>query len=1177
MNKEPKFIHLHVRSDYSMSDGLSRIDILIDRALELKMPSIAITDFVNLHGMIKFYELSRSVGIKPIIGSDVIVQDLSKNGFETYYELTILIKDHKGYQNLVQLISLAYRDGNSTMGPIIKKDWLILYREGLILLSGGISGDIGKNILENNLSDLKKNLNFYGTYFHNHYYMEITRTGKIEEEKYIHKVIQLSKKKKIPIVATNNVRFVFKNDFFAHKIRVAIQNGFVLSKSRKDDLRYSDQQYLRSSKEMNDLFRDIPESLKNTVEIAKRCNLQFSFSNFLLPVFPIKNVRIEDFFVFSARSGLEERLKKIYPDPSIRKRKRDKYDQRLSEEINIIHQMGFSGYFLIVMEFVNWSKRKNIPVGPGRGSGAGSLVAYSLKITELDPIKFNLVFERFLNKERISMPDFDIDFCVEKRDLVIEHVIKKYGKDFVSQIIAFGTMTARSVVKDVGRAMCYPYSFTNRISKLIPFDPGMTIEHALSSEKKLKKLYENEEEVKILLDTAKKLEGIVRNVSKHAGGIVISPKKIIKYFPLYYDSIGKNSLTHLDKDDIEKIGLVKFDFLGLKTLTIIRDTIEIINFHSSDLKKITLSDLNSISLNDPMSFDLLRSAETVAIFQLESRGMKDLIRRLQPDCFEDIISLIALFRPGPLKSGMISNFINRKNGLEKISYPEEECQHDLLKSILKNTYGIILYQEQVMQIAQILAGYSLGEADILRRAMSKKNKKEMKDQRKNFERRCLKRGIDREMASRMFDLMEKFSGYGFNKSHSAAYALISYQTLWLKSHYPSEFIAASMTSEMNNLDKIFELVNECRRLKIKILPPNVNQGMYFFQVNRNGEIIYGMGAIKGIGKSVIEKMISSRNKYGKFLDIFDFCRRINVKTVNRKTLEKLILSGSFDCFGQKRFEMLHILKDALKLTAQEKKVQSSGQIDMFETDIRKNRSIREIDDLSRKRLKRMVFYGERNTLGFYLTNHPTSFYRSEISYYTRGKNIRDILSHSFSQESSLTVVGSISSCRLVKCKTSNFFRNSKTIGICTLSDFSGNLEIVLFPEKMERYGSLLKKENILIVTGNIENNEYTHTKRMNVYNLMDLNEAREKYVRCISIMSKEGKIRKHFLKKIQTLLIRYRFGNKPVYFFYKKEDSFIRIKIEKNISITNELIFDLNDIQSDGYRFKLCFKNPARE
>ncbi|MCS5578395.1 MAG: DNA polymerase III subunit alpha, partial [Alteromonas macleodii] len=636
----------------------------------------------------------------------------------------------------------------------------------------------------------------------------------------------------------------------------------------------------------------IPEAIENTVEIAKRCNVTVRLNEYFLPQFPTGGMTTEDFLVKVSEEGLEERLEFLFPDEEVRKAKRPEYDDRLRIELEVINQMGFPGYFLIVMEFIQWSKDNGIPVGPGRGSGAGSLVAYALKITDLDPLEFDLLFERFLNPERVSMPDFDVDFCMDRRDEVIDHVAELYGRQAVSQIITFGTMAAKAVVRDVGRVLGHPYGFVDRISKLIPPDPGMTLEKAFKAEPQLPEVYESDEEVKDLIDMARILEGVTRNAGKHAGGVVIAPTTITDFSPLYCDDEGKNPVTQFDKNDVETAGLVKFDFLGLRTLTIIQWAIDMIK----EGKNVDV-DISAIPLEDPKSFRTLQNAETTAVFQLESRGMKELIKRLKPDCFEDIIALVALFRPGPLQSGMVDNFIDRKHGREEISYPDAEYQHECLKEILEPTYGIILYQEQVMQIAQEMAGYSLGGADLLRRAMGKKKPEEMAKQRGTFAEGAKGNNIDPDLAMKIFDLVEKFAGYGFNKSHSAAYALVSYQTLWLKVHYPAEFMAAVMSADMDNTDKIVTLVDECERMGIEILPPDLNAGKYKFTVDSEGRIVYGIGAIKGVGEGPIEAIIEARETQGAFKDLFDFCAKIDIKRVNKRVLEKLVLAGAMDNLG----------------------------------------------------------------------------------------------------------------------------------------------------------------------------------------------------------------------------------------------------------------------------------------
>lgn len=852
---DPKFIHLRIHSDFSMVDGLSKVPPLVKKVAAMGMPAMALTDFTNLCGLVKFYSTAHNCGVKPIIGADFTLQ--SEEFGDELTKLTLLAKNNVGYKNLTLLISKAYLRGHVQHQPVIDKAWLVEHAEGLIVLSGGKSGEVGRALLKGNQQQVERCIEFYQTHFADHFYLELIRTGRADEESYLHFALDVAEQYDLPVVATNEVVFITEESFEAHEIRVAIHDGYTLEDPRRPK-NYSPKQYLRSEAEMCELFADIPEALANSVEIAKRCNVTVRLGEYFLPNFPTGGMAIEDFLVMKSREGLEERLEFLFPDPEVRAKRRPEYDERLQVELDVINQMGFPGYFLIVMEFIQWSKDNDIPVGPGRGSGAGSLVAYALKITDLDPLEYDLLFERFLNPERVSMPDFDVDFCMDKRDQVIDHVAEMYGRDAVSQIITFGTMAAKAVIRDVGRVLGHPFGFVDRISKLVPPDPGMTLEKAFIAEPALQELYDADEEVKELIDKCRILEGCTRNAGKHAGGVVISPTAITDFAPIYCDAEGNFPVTQFDKNDVKLLGLVKFDFLGLRTLTIIDWALGLVNPRLK--RRANPVRIEAIPLDDARSFRNLQDAKTTAVFQLESRGMKELIKRLQPDCFEDIIALVALFRPGPLQSGMVDNFIDRKHGREAISYPDEKWQHESLKEILEPTYGIILYQEQVMQIAQVLSGYTLGGADMLRRAMGKKKPEEMAKQRAVFQEGAEKNGVDGELAMKIFDLVEKFAGYGFNKSHSAAYALVSYQTLWLKTHYPAEFMAAVMTADMDNTEKVVGLVDECKNMGLTVLPPDINSGLYRFNVDDNGAIVYGIGAIKGVGEGPIEAILEARNK-----------------------------------------------------------------------------------------------------------------------------------------------------------------------------------------------------------------------------------------------------------------------------------------------------------------------------
>lgn len=1143
---DPRFIHLRVHSDFSMVDGLQKINPIVGAAAANNMPALALTDQMNMCGLVRFYGAAHGKGIKPIVGADFWVQ--SDELGDEQFRLTLLAMDNDGYQNITLLISRGYQRGHVQGRPVIDKGWLVEHAKGVIVLCGGREGDLGKFLLKGNRQMVEQSLAFYRTHFPDAYYLELLRTGRPDEEVYLHMAVAIAAEFDLPVVATNEVVFLGADDFDAHEIRVAIHDGYTLMDKRRPR-RYSPQQYLRSQEEMCELFADIPEALENTVEIAKRCNVTVRLGEYFLPNFPTGDMTTEDFLVMKSKEGLEDRLAFLFPDPEVRAAKRGEYDERLDIELKVINQMGFPGYFLIVMEFIQWSKDNGIPVGPGRGSGAGSLVAYALKITDLDPLEFDLLFERFLNPERVSMPDFDVDFCMDRRDEVIEHVSEMYGREAVSQIITFGSMAAKAVVRDVGRVLGHPYGFVDRISKLIPPDPGMTLAKAFEAEPKLPELYEQDEEVKDLIDMARRLEGVVRNAGKHAGGVVIAPTKITDFAPLYCDDSGHHPVTQFDKNDVEYAGLVKFDFLGLRTLTIIDWALGMINPRLAKEGKPPV-DIAAIPIDDKKSFALLQRFETTAVFQLESRGMKDLIKRLQPDCFEDMIALVALFRPGPLQSGMVDNFIERKHGKEAISYPDEKWQHESLKPILEPTYGIILYQEQVMQIAQVLAGYTLGGADMLRRAMGKKNPAEMAKQRSGFEEGAVKNGVDGELAIKIFDLVEKFAGYGFNKSHSAAYALVSYQTLWLKTHFPAEFMAAVMTADMDNTDKIVTLVDECQRMGLTVIPPDVNTGRYRFSVNEDGHIVYGIGAVKGVGEGPIDAILSARDQDGPFRDLFDFCNRVDIKKLNKRVMEKLILSGAMDRLGPHRAALMATLEEAMRAAEQHAKAQAVGQVDMFGV------LTEEIDDVKKAFANvphwpdKVWLEGERETLGLYLTGHPINQYSSELRRYTSGR-LCDL--HPTSRDTVTTAAGLVIAARSMVTKRGN------KMGIFTLDDRSGRLDVTLFSEALEKYEELMQKDRILVVSGQVSFDDFSGGLKMSARELLDINDARERFARAIRISLDEQRIDERFFPRLCEILEPARAGVCPVQVNYRRPGSRARLTLgtEWRVTPTDQLIDDL--------------------
>ncbi len=1113
-----EFIHLRVHSDYSMMDGLNKVKPLLDECVNQEMPAIALTDQMNMCGLVKFYSEAHNRGIKPIIGTDFWVQDLSES--PNIFRLTLLATDNEGYKNITVLISKAYQRGHVDHRPVIDKAWLVEHQSGIIILSGATRGDLGEALLKDNQRAATQIAEFYQTHFPDRYYIELIRTGRANENQYIKAAVVFAEQHNLPVVATNEVCFIAAENFAAHEIRVSIHDGYTLEDSRRPK-HYSPQQYLRSEEEMVALFDDIPEAIINTVEIAKRCNVTVQLGTYFLPNFPTGDLSTEDFLIKVSKEGLERRLLKLFPNESERAEKRIEYDERLDIELKVINQMGFPGYFLIVMEFIQWSKDNGIPVGPGRGSGAGSLVAYALDITDLDPLEFDLLFERFLNPERVSMPDFDIDFCMDRRDEVIDHVAQMYGREAVSQIITFGTMAAKAVVRDVGRVLGHPYGFVDRISKLIPSDPGMTLAKAFDVEPRLGELENMDDDVKELLSMARILEGVTRNAGKHAGGVVIAPTQITDFSPLYCDDQGNNPVTQFDKNDVETAGLVKFDFLGLRTLTIIQWAIDMIKEMTGEIVDIT-----QIPLEDPACFELLQRAESTAVFQLESRGMKDLINRLRPDCFEDIIALVALFRPGPLQSGMVDNFIDRKHGREAISYPDANYQHECLQVILEPTYGIILYQEQVMQIAQEMAGYSLGGADLLRRAMGKKKPEEMEKQRSVFAEGSKNNNIDPDLAMKIFDLVEKFAGYGFNKSHSAAYALVSYQTLWLKTHYPAYFMAAVMSADMDNTDKIVTLADECQRMGITICPPDLNSGKYKFTVNDKQEIVYGIGAIKGVGEGPITAIIEARNVHGSFSDLFDFCAKIDIKKVNKRVLEKLVLAGAMDNLGPHRAAIMASLQDALDAASQHARAESFGQGDMFGllTDSEDaEQAFANVPVWSEK----VWLDGEKETLGLYLTGHPINRYLSELKHYTDSR-IHDL--KPTSKDNQVAIAGLVLGVRVMTNK------KGRRWAIVTLDDKSARIDVRLFPDMYETYEPLLQSDKILYVKGQVSFDEFAAGNTMTVRALMDITDAREQFVRALSISLEYNEELNRKIDEASRILEHYRGGTCPLEFSVLHED-----------------------------------------
>lgn len=1147
--KSKEFVHLKVHSEYSMVDGICRIAPTIDRIAELGMPAVAITDQANFCGLIKFYKKCRATGVKPIVGVDLLVEDQTNEN--TPFKITLLCMNEQGYLNAKILISKAYQENQKRGLPIVNKVWLKQFNQGLIVLSGGKEGDVGKAILNGNHEIAAENLGFWQHYFADRYYIELQRTGRSGEGDYIRQVAAFAEGAGVPVVATNDVCFMEESDFDAHEIRVCINQSRVLDDPRRVKS-YSNQQYLKSPEEMKALFSDIPEAVDNTIEIAKRCNLTMKLGEYFLPDYPIPDgLSIEEYFCQLSEQGLEKRLDFLFDRSADEFESiRLPYDKRLRIELDVINQMGFPGYFLIVADFIQWSKNNGVPVGPGRGSGAGSLVAYALDITDLDPLKYDLLFERFLNPERVSMPDFDIDFCMDGRDRVIDYVAEKYGRNSVSQIITFGRLAAKAVIKDVGRVLSQPYGFVDKISKLIPFEVGMSLAKAWDAEPEIRERYELEEEFQALWDMAKKLEGITRNAGKHAGGVVISPGDLTDFSALYCDESGEGLVTQFDKDDVETAGLVKFDFLGLRTLTIIDWAVDTIN-STREVGEEKL-DIDSIDLEDKKVFSLLQAAKTTAVFQLESPGMKQLIKKLIPNSFEEIIALVALFRPGPLDSGMVDDFINRKHGKQEVAYPHADYQHEDLKPILEPTYGIILYQEQVMQIAQVLANFTLGGADLLRRAMGKKKVEVMQQQRKLFMEGAIARQVDGELAGHIFDLMEKFAGYGFNKSHSAAYALVSYQTAWLKTHYPAAFMAAVMSADMTNTEKVVTFVDDAKEMGLNIVPPDVNRGSYKFTVDGENIVIYGIGAIKGVGEAAIQSIIEQREVNGSFKDLFDFCNRIDLKKANRRVLEALIRAGALDKLGPNRAVLTASLEEAIKSAEQFKRNSELGQNDLFGTPSEENAEQNIEFARVRSWPEGRVLEGEKETLGLYLTGHPINRYLPEIK---KLGSLRLNQLQPTRRGDNVTVAGLIIGIRIMKTK------KGLTWAIVSLDDQSARVDVMIYSELYEASKDILRKDEVVIAKGDISNDDFSGGLKMSgveINHLIEVREARVKYLE-INIDLSYGSL---LADDIIAALRPYKGGLCPVRFSCRKDNMTAELVAagEWSVRPTDELLHELKNI-----------------
>jgi DNA polymerase-3 subunit alpha len=1176
----PTFIHLRLHSEYSIVDGIVRVGDAVEAAKRDGMPALALTDLSNIFGLVKFYSATRAKGVKPVAGCDVFVSNETER--DQPYRLLLLCQTNAGYLRLCDLLTRAYLENQNKGRPEIRKEWLRETTEGLIALSGAHLGEVGATLLNGNYASARTLAKEYAELFPSRFYLEVQRYGFAREDLLVRETVNLAAELSLPVVATHPVQFLAMDDYKAHEARVCIAEGYVLNDKRRVRA-FTPQQYFKTQAEMAALFADMPEALANSIEIAKRCNLTLQLGKPYLPNFPTpNNIGLDQFLRTESELGLNQRMAVLYPDSQVRAAKQEEYASRLAFEIETIIKMGFPGYFLIVADFIRWAKNNGVPVGPGRGSGAGSLVAYSLGITDLDPLRYELLFERFLNPERVSMPDFDVDFCQDGRERVIEYVKQKYGAASVSQIVTFGTLSSKAVIRDVGRVMDFPYGLCDRLSKLVPLEgvKPVSLKKAREIEPEFNAIMGAEEGVSELLELCERLEDLTRNVGMHAGGVLIAPGKLSDFCPLYCAEGSENAVSQFDKDDVEKIGLVKFDFLGLRTLTTIdwavRYVNELLQKESSVAGKgeegreksanspipSSLSaegavsspfSIENVPLDDKATYKLLKAANTTAVFQLESPGMKKLIVKLEPDTFEDIVALVALYRPGPLESGMVEDFINRKHGRAKADY-----FHPDLEVSLKPTYGVIVYQEQVMQIAQIIGGYSLGAADLLRRAMGKKNADEMAQQRNIFVEGAVKRQIDEKLATHLFDLMEKFAGYGFNKSHSAAYALVSYQTAYLKAHYPAAFMAATLSSDMDNTDKVHSNYDDTLAQHLTVLPPDINASNFRFAPVDDKTVAYGLGAIKGTGEAAIINIVEARKTEGPFKNIFDFCRRVDKRLVNRRSIEALIRGGAFDSISDHRHQIFASLDDAL--ASAEQQARAANQNSLFGDDEGAAMPV-QMKDVPYWSLREKL-QQEKASLGFYLSGHPYQEFAEELAPFIK-QRLADVTPQALPQNGTnkraglvVLLAGMVADVRIQQTRRGR-------MAIVKIEDGTAQLEVTLFNELYEDSRPWIRDGELLVVHGKATLDDYSGNMRVTADEIMDLASARAAFAKRLDL----GCAEQHasIVSTLKELFTPYRGGKCPVVIHYRNQTDSAQLRLGEtwNVTLPDGLLNDLRGLLGD--------------